>query len=408
MKNHSLHQEFGDCMEAISVAISFAEQGEFDTAREIIGAWDRGDMPTELAPPLRSGSPSDASRAMGLKGSLMKKCLSLLLGIIGLIVIDRGAVRAEEAKEIRIGFFPNITHAQALLAKGGGAYEKATGLPVKWHAFNAGPSAIEALFAEAIDMSFIGPNPAINGYIKSEGKSFVIVAGGASGGAALVVRDDSGIHGPQDFGDTVIATPQLGNTQDVAARAWFRKNGYQFKEKGGNLTVMPLANPDQLTMFQKKEIHGAWTVEPWVSRLVIEGGGQVLLEEKELWPAGRYVTTHLIVSRLFLEKHPTEVQKILRAHVEITQQIQGDQEKAMREVNEQIKKETGKSLPESVIKSAFQRVEFTWDPVKDSLHHSARSAFEAGFIKSEPKLEGIYDLHLLNAVLQEKKLQTIE
>ncbi len=404
MKKYSHDHNFADCLEAIQVAMSFAEQGEFDTAEEIMKAWERGEKPSDLKKAGKDQHPIFSMSGM----HLIKKCLSILLGIIGYILIARGDIWADGAQEIRIGFFPNITHSQALLAKAGGSYEKATGMPVQWNAFNAGPSAVEALFVEAIDMTFIGPNPAINGYIKSEGKSFAIVSGGASGGAALVVREDSGIQGLKDFDGKIIATPQLGNTQDVAARAWFHKNGYKFKEKGGSLTVMPLANPDQLTMFQKKEIDGAWTVEPWVSRLVIEGGGRVLLEEKELWPGGRYVTTHLIVSRSFLKKHPAVVKKILQAHVEITLQIQKDQGKAMRAVNEQIKRETGKSLPDDVIKSAFQRVAFTWDPVKSSLHQSAQSAFEAGFIKTEPQLEGIYDLGLLNEVLQEKQLDTIQ
>ncbi len=342
------------------------------------------------------------------KGSLLKKWLPLLLGLTAMFFSGWAEAWANGPKEIRVGFFPNLTHAQALLAKSQGSYEKATGLPVRWNGFNAGPSVIEAIFAEAIDLSFIGPNPAINGYLKSGGRSFVIVAGGASGGAALVVRKDSGIAGVADFGAKVIATPQLGNTQDVAARAWFAAKGYRFKEKGGSLTLLPLANPDQLTMLQKKEIDGAWTIEPWVSRLVTEGAGRVFLEERDLWPDGRYVTTHLIVRRAFLERYPEVVRQLLRAHVEITLRIRAEPEECMRAVNEQIKKETGKSLPDSVVKSAFRRVEFTWDPLKSSLHRSAQLAYAAGFIRSEPELGGIYDLRLLNEVLAERKLAAIE
>ena len=178
-----------------------------------------------------------------------------------------------EARVLRLGHFPNITHAQALYARAGGQFEKAIGVPIEWTSFNAGPSAIEAMFAGAIDATFVGPNPAINGYIRSNGQEFVIVAGAASGGAGLVLRQDAGIHTDQDFGGKIIATPQLGNTQDVAARVWFAAHGYKLREKGGNLTLLALANPDQLTLFQKQEIDGAWTVEPWVARLELEGGG---------------------------------------------------------------------------------------------------------------------------------------
>lgn len=328
--------------------------------------------------------------------------------LLALSVLGASAVFGQQATELRLGHFPNVTHAQALMAKASGDFEKAVGVPIKWTVFNAGPSAVEALFADAIDATFIGPNPAVNGFIKSEGESFVIVAGGASGGAALVVRPDSNIATDKDFDGKTIATPQLGNTQDVAARAWFAKQGYKFAEKGGTLTVMPLANPDQLLMMQKKEIDGAWTVEPWVSRLEKDGGGKVFLEESSLWPEGRYVTTHLIVSRKFLAKNPELVKKLLQAHVEITQKLNADKAVAAAVVNEQIKKDTGKALDPEVIQKAFQRVEFTWDPVSSSLFKSAQDAFEAGFLKESPKLDGIYSLSILNEVLKEKGLPEVK
>ncbi|HYS43718.1 MAG TPA: ABC transporter substrate-binding protein, partial [Geobacteraceae bacterium] len=177
-------------------------------------------------------------------------------------------VRAQPAgSPLRLGYFPNITHAQALYARATGEFEKALGIPIEWVPFNAGPSAIEALFIDAVDATYVGPGPTINGYIKSKGAKFVIVAGSASGGAGLVVRQDSGIAEEKDFNGKVIATPQMGNTQDIAARAWFADKGYRLKEQGGTVELVPLANSDQLTMFKKKQIDGAWTVEPWLSRL---------------------------------------------------------------------------------------------------------------------------------------------
>lgn len=334
-----------------------------------------------------------------------RKSINLLFVLLAMAC---ASVAFGQATELRLGHFPNVTHAQALMGKASGDFEKAIGVPIKWTVFNAGPSAVEALFADAIDATFIGPNPAINGFIKSEGECFVIVAGGASGGAALIVRPDSNIATEKDFDGKTIATPQLGNTQDVAARAWLVKHGYKFAEKGGTVTVMPLANPDQLLMMQKKEIDGAWTVEPWVSRLEKEAGGKVFLEESSLWPQGRYVTTHLVVSRKFLAKNPELVKKLLQAHVEITQKLNADKAAAAAVVNAQIKADTGKALDADVIQKAFERVEFTWDPVSSSLFKSAQDAFEAGFLKAEPKLDGIYSLSLLNEVLKDKGLAEVK
>ena len=319
---------------------------------------------------------------------------------------ERSQDAGKAATEIRIGNFPNITHGQAVYARATGEYEKKTGVPIQWTSFNAGPTAIESLFSGAIDATYVGPNPAINGYLKSKGQ-FVIIAGAASGGAGLVVRKDAGIAGEKDFNDKIVATPQLGNTQDVAAKVWFADRGYKLKESGGNLAITPLANPDQLTLFQKKEIHAAWTVEPWLSRLEIEGGGQLLVDEKTLWPNGRYVTTHLAIRKGFLENNRELVKKLIAAHIDVTQQINANKDSASKIINDELKKETGKALPEEVIARSLQRVEFTWDPIASSLQKSADAAHRIGFIRDKPDLKGIYDLSLLNEVLRERKLAEV-
>lgn len=312
-----------------------------------------------------------------------------------------------ETRLVRIGFFPNVTHAQALLAKASGEWERKTGARFEWVAFNAGPTAIESIFVDAIDLTFIGPGPAINGYIKSRGRKFAIIAGAASGGAGLVVRKETGIQTDRDFQGRTIATPQLGNTQDIAARDWFGQKKYRFKERGGSLSLLPIANPDQLTLFLKKEIDGAWTVEPWLSRLEIEGGGRLFLDEKALWPGGRFVTTHLIANRDFMAKHPILISNLLSAHVEITQKINEDKAAAAVILNESLRKETGKALLPEVIRRALARVEFTWDPISRSLHENAESAHRIGFLRKRPNLEGIYALDLLNGVLQQKGLPAV-
>ena len=332
----------------------------------------------------------------------------LALGLLFLVV---AAIAEDSNITIRVGHFPNITHAQGVIGQGNGWFENALGKEVKvdWKIFNAGPSVIEALFAGELDLAYIGPNPAINGYVKSKGEALRIISGAASGGAGLVVRADSGINNVRDFDGKKIASPQLGNTQDVALRGWLKDNGFKVKEKGGTVQVIPLANPDQLTLFLKKEIDGAWTVEPWVSRLILEGGGKLFLDEREIWPDGKFVTTHLIVSTRFLREHPDLVKEWIAAHVDLTDWINENPEEAKKILNEEIKRETGKALPQNVLVESLKRIDMTYDPISSSLFKSARWAYEQGFLgKEQPDLSNIYDLTLLNEVLTGKKLQPVK
>jgi NitT/TauT family transport system substrate-binding protein len=315
-----------------------------------------------------------------------------------------GKQKSEGPLVIRAGHFPDIVHSQALVGKVKGTFQELLGpdVAIEWKLFNAGPSAIEALFADELDLTYIGPNPAINGYIKSKGESLRIVCGAASGGAGLVVREDSGINTPADFHGKKIATPQLGNTQDVACRNWLKKNGYVISEQGGDVQVIPLANPDQLTLFMKKEIDGAWTKEPWVARLMVEGGGRLFLDERDIWPEGKFVTAHVVVSTKFLKKHPDLVTKWIKAHVQLTDWINNNPADAKTMINGEIKKLTGKSLPEKILEDAFSRTLITYDPIQSSLFTSADWAYEAGFLGTEkPDLSSIYDLSYLKAVLNE-------
>ncbi len=312
---------------------------------------------------------------------------------------------------IHVGAFPNITHSQAMVGKASGWFEKRMGpkVTIDWKSFNAGPSAIEALFAGAIDMTYIGPNPAISGYVRSNGEALRIVAGATSGGAALVVRNDSGIQKPEDFHGKKVASPQMGNTQDVALRAWLIAHGMKSTDKGGDVQVIPLANPDQLTLFMKKELDGAWAPEPWATRLIREGNGRLFLDERELWPNGQFVTSHLIVRTQFLKEHPDLVKDWIRAHVEVTEWIGSHLPEAKKLLNQQIKKETGKPLADALLDDAFGRMTVTYDPLRSSLMTAAKSAFDAGFLgRQMPDLSSLYDLSLLNQVLAEKGKKAIQ
>ena len=320
-------------------------------------------------------------------------------------------ITASAQTVIHVGAFPNITHAQAMVGKANGWFEKRMGpkVTIDWKTFNAGPSAIEALFAGAIDMTYIGPNPAISGYVRSNGEALRIIAGATSGGAALVVRNDSGIQKPEDFHGKKVASPQMGNTQDVALRAWLIAHHMKSTDKGGDVQVIPLANPDQLTLFMKKELDAAWAPEPWATRLIREGNGRLFLDERELWPNGQFVTAHLIVRTQFLKEHPDLVKDWIRAHVEVTDWIGGHLPEAKKLLNMQIQKETGKPLAEALLNDAFGRLTVTYDPLRSSLMTAAKSAFDAGFLgRQMPDLSSLYDLSLLNQVLAEKGKKAIQ
>ena len=312
---------------------------------------------------------------------------------------------------IRVGAFPNITHAQPMVGKANGWFDKAMGPQVKvqWTSFNAGPSAIEALFAGAIDMSYVGPNPAINGYVRSNGEALRVVAGAASGGASLVVRNDAGINQASDFHGKRVASPQFGNTQDVALRNWLSKNGLKTNDKGGDVRIVPMANPDQLTLFLKKDLDAAWAPEPWATRLIHEGNGRLFVDERSLWPNGQFVIGLLVVNTKFLNAHPDLVKNWIRAHVELTDWINAHPADAKKLLNEQIQRETNKALPADVLDEAYSRMQVTYDPLHSALNTAAQQAFENGSLgRTMPDLSHLYDLTLLNQVLAEKKRKAIQ
>jgi len=273
--------------------------------------------------------------------------------------------------------------------------------------FNAGPSVIEAIFAGRIDLAYIGPNPAVNGYIQSQGKALRIIAGATSGGAAFVVRADSGIQNAAELAGKKLATPQLGNTQDVALRDYLKANGLTTTDKRGNVEIFPTPNPDIFDLFIQGRISGAWVPEPWASRLVLDGKGRVLVDERDLWPSGDFVTAQVIVRTEFLDQHPDLVRKWLAAHVEITQWETSHPEEALPLLNRALETLTGKQLSPEVLDRAWRNLRPTWDPLSATLERSAGAAYEAGFLSQRPDLRGIYALDPLNQVLREKGLPEV-
>jgi NitT/TauT family transport system substrate-binding protein len=330
--------------------------------------------------------------------------------VLGLATVVSGWAQGT-ANTVRVGAFPNLTHAQAMVGKANGWFDKAMGPQVKvqWTSFNAGPAAIEALFAGAIDMTYVGPNPAINGYVRSNGEALRVVAGAASGGASLVVRNDAGITKPEDFHGKRVATPQFGNTQDVALRNWLRNHGMKTNDKGGDVQIVPMANPDQLTLFLKKDLDAAWAPEPWATRLIHDGNGRLFVDERTLWPDGQFVIGLLVVNTKFLKAHPDLVKNWIRANVELTDWIGGHPDEAKKLLNQQIQAETGKALPAGILDEAFSRLKVTYDPLRGALTTAAQQAFDAGVLgRTLPDLSGLYDLSLLNQVLAEKGRKAIQ
>jgi len=310
-----------------------------------------------------------------------------------------GASGGSAASSVRLGYFPNITHAPAIVGVEKGLFEQELGsTKLETSTFNAGPEAVDALFADSIDAAFVGANPAINAFQKSNGEAIRIVSGSTSGGAGLVVKPS--ISSATDLKGKKIATPQLGNTQDVALRAYLKANGLQADTTGGgDVQITPQANADTLTQFASGDIDGAWVPEPLFSRMQIESGGKVLVDEKTLWPDGKFVTTQLIVASKFLKDHPDTVLALIKGEADAIRFISESPADAQKVTNDGIAKISGKPLKDDVITAAFKNLSFTLDPIASSLQKSAQDAYDAGLLKST-KLDGIHDLTLVNQVLK--------
>lgn len=306
-----------------------------------------------------------------------------------------------EKVTLRLGYFPNITHASALVGVEKGIFAEKLGpnVTLSTSPFNAGPAAVEAIFNGAIDATYIGPNPAINAFAKSNGEAVRIISGATSGGAFLVVHPS--ITSPAGLKGKKIATPQLGNTQDVALRSWLKANKLASDvQGGGDVSIVPQENGQALEAFRTGTIAGAWVPEPWATRMIQEGKGKVLLDERTLWPAGQYVTTHLMVRTAFLKDHPDVVQRLLEGQVAATDFINASPAEAKTLVNQGLQKLTGKPIAQAVIDAAWPNMTFTNDPVASSLRKGADNAKAVGLLDANTKLDGIYDLTLLNKVLK--------
>jgi NitT/TauT family transport system substrate-binding protein len=311
---------------------------------------------------------------------------------------------------LRIGYFPILNHAQAVIGLAKGDFQKAVGkeITIKPEVFGSGSSLIEALFANQIDLAYVGSNPTINGYVVSDGKALKIISGASSGGTVFVVRNDSGIKSIKDFENKRFATPQVGNTQDVALRKYLLQNGYKTKDEGGNVEVISAQISDIFTLMLTKQIDGAWVPEPWGTKLVKEANARIFLDERVLWPQGKYITANIIARTDYLRDNPETVKRFLGAHIDETNWINSHKSEAMDIFNSQLRALTGHIINPDELKQAWSRIEFTYDPLKPTLLKSANDSLKIGFLRTPPNLTGIYDLTLLNTVLEQKHHQPIK
>ena len=343
--------------------------------------------------------------ARALVGATLVSVLALVAAPAVAASPNRGG---DEAVTLRLGYFPNVTHASALVGVEAGLIEENLGdnVTLETATFNAGPAAVEAIFSGALDATYIGPNPAINAFAQSNGEAIRIISGATSGGAFLVVNPD--IQDPEDLDGKTIATPQLGNTQDVALRTWLEDEGFETDTTGGgDVSVVPQDNAQTLQLFQSGDIDGAWVPEPWATRLIDEGGGEILVDERDLWPNGQYVTTHLIVATEFLDEHPSVVKQLLQGQVAANALIADDPEAAQDLVAQGIENATGTAIAPELVAAAFENLTFTNDPIASSLRKSAKNAEAVGLL--EPvDLDGIYRLKLLNQLLTAEGEQKVK
>lgn len=315
----------------------------------------------------------------------------LLLSAFSLAMAHAPAL-AQQNATVRVGHFPNITHVQALVAR---AFERqgrnwfgerlGPGVKIEWYTYNAGPSAMEAIFANSLDLTYVGPNPALNAYARSRGDEVRVIGGAVNGGSALVVQGDSTLSKPADFKGKRIATPQFGNTQDVAARAWLVAGGLRITQTGGDAHVVPTSNPDQLSLFQGKQLDAVWTVEPWVSRLESEAGGKILVEEKEA------ITTILVSSAAFLAKNRDLAKRFVAAHRELTDWIQKNPDEAQRMARDELQASFRLDMSPELVARAWSRMVITPDTSREAFQSFVTSAQKVGFLRDTPDLSRLIE-----------------
>jgi sulfonate transport system substrate-binding protein len=314
----------------------------------------------------------------------------ILLSALG-IVLNSGDAVSEN--KIRIAYFPNIGHAIPIVGMEKGFFKQSLGsdVQIETRVFDSGPQAIESLFANSIDLAYVGPGPAITGFLNSENNNVKILAGAASGGASFIVHPDSEILSASDFAGKKIATPQIGNTQDVSLRSYLSENGLKSADKGGSVIIYNIPNPDIYTLFVKGDIDGAWVAEPWATILETELGGKRLFHEEDLWPNKKFASVLLIGNADYVKKHSQLVSSLLNSHHDTATWINQNPLETRIIFNDFLKSHLGKSLSDDVVDIALSNIEITDDPQSDSVYSFAEKADALGYLgRNGYNLTGIF------------------
>lgn len=333
------------------------------------------------------------------------------VGVIALVIAIGIAFDQSQnigENKLRVAFFPNIGHAIPVVGVERGIFENNLGntTMIETKLFDSGPQVIESLFANSIDLAYVGPGPAINGFLKSENKNVIILSGAASGGASFIVHPNSQINSVNDFAGKRIAAPQIGNTQDVSLRNYLSENGLKPFEKGGSVVILNISNPDIYTLFTKGEIDAAWVPEPWATILIQDLNGKRLFFEEELWPENKFASVLLIGQKDYVEKNPIVVEKWLESHHQTAGWINNNPTETRIIFNEFMLNHLGKTLPDSIIDEALANLEITTDPIHDSIYTFAERADSLGYLgRGEYSLDGIFFDLPSKESLEENNLQ---
>jgi len=327
---------------------------------------------------------------------------SLILFLLAFVVGRPPEAMPTGARRVRLGYFANVTHAPAVIGVAQGTLQKALGradqITLDTKVFNAGPEAMEALLAGEIDVCYVGPAPAANTYLKSQGKALRIVAGVCSGGAALVARQGVNIGTVRELEGHRVAVPQLGGTQDISLRHFLAEQGLRGTEKGGSVTILPVKNADMLTLFKRNELDAAWVPEPWASRLIHDAQATLVLDERTLWPNHRFTTTVIVARRTYLEQHPEEVSRLLAAHLQTLTWMGLHPTEAQATMNQELKRLTGKALSNQVLSDSWGRCDFTADPGTPSIRAFVEAQYQAGYLPTTLDVAQLVDTHLLQRI----------
>jgi NitT/TauT family transport system substrate-binding protein len=332
----------------------------------------------------------------------MRKTMLALVAVALVVSACASSETKARGKEgvLRLGIFPNLTHAPGYVALETGILEDVLApTEVELTYFNSGSDAGTAILSGSIDATYIGPGPATSLYLQSEGK-VAIVSGVAAGGASFVVRKAAGIDSPDDLVGKRVAVPGVGNTQDVALRSWLHEQGLKANDEGGEVSVAAVDNPELLGLFEAGQLDGAWEPEPYPSLLIAEGVAEPFLDEADLWPSGDFVTTVLLVNTIFMDANPDVVADLVQANVEAIDLIEDDPDTAKAAAQAGLAKSGAPSLDQPVVDTAWDKLTFTWDPIAPSLIQGAANAYSLGYLETEPlDMTAIFRLDQLNDVL---------